>query len=309
MIPFDLREPVNAWSHGAGMMMALPITWLLLRKCGKIHPCGVERRCRTPEPCGAIRGTCRLARHQRFKFLSLLVFGLSLMFCYAASATFHAVPLRGDALSWFQRLDHVGIFLLIAGTYTPVACSLLRRRWVYGTLMTVWTISLTCAGRVWFEGVLPIWLSTSVYLAMGWGSLICYRELARTYSHRTLLPLPLGGLFYTIGALINLARWPVLIPGVFAFHEVFHLFVIAGSASHIFFMIHVVIPAPWPGLAPSATRSRLRAPLLLRWTRAMLSRRVRRWMLQVLPHTQWLEHILAPDLLDPVPSEGRAEVA
>ena len=308
MIPFDLREPVNAWSHGAGMMMALPITWFLLRQCSKVHPCGLERRCRTPDPCGPARGTCRLTRHQRFKFLSLLVFGASLTFCYAASAVFHAVPLRGAALSQFQRLDHVGIYLLIAGTYTPVVYSLLRRRWLWGTMATVWTIALVCAAWVWFEGILPIWLSTSVYLTMGWGSLFCYRELARTYSHRTLLPLPLGGLFYTVGALINLARWPVFMPGVFGSHELFHLFVIGGSAFHVYFMLNVVIPAPWPGLAPLPVRSRLRAPLLLRWTRAMLSRRVRQWMLHVLPHARWLDQLLAPDLLDPVPSESRAKV-
>ena len=84
---------------------------------------------------------------------------------------------------------------------------------------------------------------------------------------------------------------------------------IAGSACHVFFMLNVVIPAPLPGLAPSPVRSRLRAPLLLRWTRAMLSRRVRQWMLHVLPHAQWLERLLAPDLLDPVSSESRAKVA
>ena len=77
---------------------------------------------------------------------------------------------------------------------------------------------------------------------MGWGAIFCYIELARIYSHRTLLPLPLGGLFYSVGAVLNLARWPVLFPGVFAAHELFHFFVIAGSACHVFFMIEVVVP-------------------------------------------------------------------
>ena len=64
-------------------------------------------------------------------------------------------------------------------------------------------------------------MSTSIYLAMGWGDLFCYRELARSLSHRTLLPLPLGGAFYSVGALINLSGWPVLEPGVFGSHELF----------------------------------------------------------------------------------------
>ena len=144
-----------------------------------------------------------------------MVFGISLTFCYAASAMFHGVPLRGESLSPFQRLDHIGIYLLIAGTYTPIVWSLFRGPWLWGTLTTVWTIAAVqraCgsgAGACSPSGSRPL-----IYLAMGWGSLFCYRELARTYSHRTLLPLPLGGMFYTVGAVINLAKWPVLSPGV-----------------------------------------------------------------------------------------------
>ena len=164
--------------------------------------------------------------------------------------------------------------------------------------------------RVWYGGAFPVWIATTTYLAMGWGSLFCYRELARTYSHRTLLPLPLGGIFYSVGAVINLLKWPVISPGVFASHEVFHLFVIAGSACHVYFMLRVVIPAPsprhhgrrpWRVDGPRAPAGRrpdpvaTRPALLLRWARAMLSRRVRRWMLH-LPHPQWLDHILIDPL-------------
>jgi hemolysin III len=240
--------------------------------------------------------------------LSLLVFGGCLTFCYAASAAFHGVPYRGPALSPFQRLDHVGIYLLIAGTYTPVVWSLMRGPWLWGTLATVWTLAAGSAARVWCGGVLPIWVSTLIYLGMGWGSLFCYFELARTYSHRTLRPLPLGGLFYSIGALINLAKWPVLSPGFFGAHELFHLFVIAGSACHVYFMVRVVVPAPWPAIHAAPLRSQPRPTLLLRWARAMLSRRIRRWMLTILPHAQWLESLLA-DPLESVPAENPANAA
>ena len=90
---------------------------------------------------------------------------------------------------------------------------------------------------------MPIWVSTPVYLAMGWGALFCYFELAKTYSHSTLLPLPLGGVFYSIGAILNLMQWPVLLPGVFGAHELLHFLVIAGSSCHIFFMAKVVVPS------------------------------------------------------------------
>ena len=309
MLPFDLREPINALSHGAGMMMALPVTWFLWKQCERRNTCRLKSRCETPTPCVFAKGKCRVARHQRLKALSLLIFGISLTFCYAASSIFHGVMLKGEPLSRFQRMDHVGIYMLIAGTYTPIVWSLLRGAARWGTLATVWMIAAICATRVWCGGLLPPWISTLIYLTMGWGALFCYQQLSRIYSHWKLLPLPLGGLFYSIGAVMNLAHWPVISPGVFAWHETFHLFVMAGSACHVFFMLNVVIPAPWPGLAPAPVRSRAWAPLLLRWARAMLSRRLRLWMRHVLPHAQWLDRLLAVDPLDPNSAEGSAKVA
>jgi hemolysin III len=308
MLPFDIREPINAWSHGAGLMMAMPVTWLLWKQCDKWNPCALSKTCQSASSCGATRRSCGAARYHQLKAFSLLVFGLSLMLCYAASATFHGVPLRGKPLNPFQRLDHIGIYLLIAGTYTPIVWSMLRGPWLWGTLTTVWTIAAISIVKIWYGGVFPIWVATLIYLAMGWGAMFCYRELARTYTHRNLLSLPLGGIFYSVGAIINLAKWPVFSPGFFGAHELFHLFVIAGSASHVWFMLQVVIPAPWPGTRPVTVRSQPRPALLLRWARAMMSRRVRRWML-LLPHPQWLEAMLAVETLDALPSEGPAKVA
>jgi hemolysin III len=230
---FDLREPVNAWSHGAGMMLALPVTWVLVKRCAALGKCQQLE----------LEDWRVTTRYQRNKALGLLIFGLSLTLCYGVSAAFHAVHFNGSLVSRLQRLDHVGIYLLIAGTYTPVAVALLRGAWSWGTLVTVWTIALVCSSRVWYGGVMPMWVSTVVYLTMGWGALLCYFELARGYSHKPLLPLPIGGIFYSIGALINLAHWPVFWPGHFGSHELFHFFVIAGSACHTFFMLKVVVPA------------------------------------------------------------------
>jgi hemolysin III len=239
MLLFDLREPINACSHGAGMLLALPVTWILWKRCIELGTGGSDD------------SWCGSTRYQRVKGICLLIFGVSLIVCYGISAAFHGVQLRGEALYRLQRLDHVGIYLLIAGTYTPVAWALMRRSWCWGTLTTVWTIALLCAARVWCGGVMPMWVSTLVYLAMGWGALFCYFELAKTYSHGKLLPLPLGGVFYSVGAVLNLARWPVLFPGVFAAHELFHFFVIAGSACHFFFMIKVVVPSQAPIPVPA----------------------------------------------------------
>jgi hemolysin III len=232
MLLFDLREPINALSHGAGMMLALPVTWVLWKRCRELgNPEGQEPQWSS-------------SHFQRIKALCMLIFGITLIICYGVSAAFHGVRLSDEALYRLQRLDHVGIYLLIAGTYTPVAWALMRGSWSWGTLTTVWTVALLCSFRVWRGGVMPIWVSTPVYLTLGWGALFCYFELAKTYSHSTLLPLPLGGVFYSIGAVLNLMRWPVLLPGVFGAHELLHFLVIAGSTCHIFFMVKVVVPSP-----------------------------------------------------------------
>ena len=129
----------------------------------------------------------------------MLIFGITLTICYGVSAAFHGVRLGGEALYRLQRLDHVGIYLLIAGTYTPVAWALMRGSWTWGTLTIVWTIALDVCLRVWHGGVMSTWISTPMYLAMGWGAYFVTSSWPRRYSHSTLLPLPLGGLFYSIG--------------------------------------------------------------------------------------------------------------
>src|SRR5262249_49576250 len=135
MVLFDFREPVNAWSHAAGMVLALPVTWLLWKRC-------TEPDCRR-QSFGPIS-------FHGIKALCLLVFGVSLVLCYGISALFHATPLTGRLLGQLHRLDHVGIYVLIAGTYTPIAWSLMRGPWRWRTLTTVWAFAFVCSTRVWW---------------------------------------------------------------------------------------------------------------------------------------------------------------
>ena len=157
----DLREPASAWTHFAGLLLSIPGTVYLWRR-GRGGP--PARR------------------------LSLLVFGLSLIFCYAASTLYHGVRVSGDGLSAFDRLDRVGIFILIAGTYTPLAWTLLRGRWRWVTLSTVWLIATIASALLIVGGPFPPAWSTGLYLGMGWGVVACYAELARVTSHRALIP-------------------------------------------------------------------------------------------------------------------------
>ena len=213
---WTFREPASAWTHLAGLMLALLGTAILLRRGG--------------DPG---------------KRISLLVYGLCLVSCYAASTLYHGVRLPADRLAVFVRLDSVGIFALIAGSYTPLAWNLMRGRWRMGTLAAVWgaaaaSIALIASGRRFS----PV-TGTCVYLAMGWGVVVCYARIARVVSHRALLPVVLGGVLYSVGAVLNLLGRPALWTGVFGTHDLFHLFVIAGSALHYWFILKVVVPFDW----------------------------------------------------------------
>lgn len=179
-----------------------------------------------------------------------------MLMCYGASTLYHGILVPSDRLGPFIRLDSEGIYALIAGSYTPLAWNLMRGRWRVGTLAVVWgtagsAIIVIASGRR-FSSI----LGTSLYLAMGWGVVVCYARVARLVSHRAMVPLVLGGLSYSLGAVLNLLRWPILWPGVFDTHALFHLFVIGGSLAHYWFILKVVVPFEWPriddGSNPSA---------------------------------------------------------
>ena len=267
MLLFDLREPINALSHGAGMILALPVTWVLWRRCHKLTRAVIRQPTMCRKAVSPSQGILHAGFWHHVDHLLWNECGLS-----------RSSPRARQAIYRLQQLDHVGIYLLIAGTYTPVAWALMRGSWTWGTLTTVWAIALTCGLKVWHGGLMPTWVSTPMYLTMGWGALFCYFELAKRHSHMTLLPLPLGGLFYSLGAILNLMKWPVLLPGVLGAHELLHFLVIAGSACHIFFMGKVVAPAP------ASSRSPVHVPV------GQLARKTRRER-ATHPAGRWLPHI------------------
>ncbi len=209
-----LREPVSSWTHCAGLLLAFPGTWLLWRRSAG-------------DPA---------------KRLSLLVYGFTLAFCYSASTLFHGVRLSHAGIAAFARLDGVGIFALIAGSYTPIAWTLMRSRWRRWTLATVWGVAASATIMIATGRHFSPVLGTGLYLGMGWGAVLCYSEIAKVVSQRALLPIVVGGLFYSVGAVLNLLHWPALWAGIFGPHELFHLFVLAGSLAHYRFILKVVVP-------------------------------------------------------------------
>jgi hemolysin III len=159
--------------------------------------------------------------------------------CFLNSALFHGCdPAWADS---FNVLDHMGIFLMIAGTVTPIALVVLKGRWRVTVLVGIWIFALVGMGtRVWLD--LPLAARTAYYVLMGWVGCVTYFQLARRLGHRKVAPIWLGGLFYTLGATLNVLGWPTLLPGFFGPHELFHLFVMAGSLAHFYFMLVVLVP-------------------------------------------------------------------
>ncbi len=206
-----IREPVNGVSHLIGLLLAAAGTILLLR----------------------------LAR-QPAELVAFAVYGTSLILLYGASTLYHTLPLSERPLRALRTLDHIAIYFLIAGTYTPVALITLDGRLGWTILGIVWLVALGGIPFKLFFLDAPVWLSTATYLGMGYLALIVVVPIARAVSLAGLLWLVVGGLAYTVGAVIYACRRPDPFPGRFGHHEIWHLLVLAGSACHYAFMVYHV---------------------------------------------------------------------
>src|SRR5436309_8439774 len=169
------------------------------------------------------------SRGDPWRVVGFSIYGASLILLYSASTIYHwqALPPRGEDI--LKRLDHVAIFVLIAGTYTPVCLVTLRGGWGWSVFGVVWGIAF--AGvilKLCFRS-LPRWISASLYVAMGWTAVVAVAPLIRAFPPPALLWLLVGGVLYTAGAVIYATRRPNPLPRVFGFHEIFHLFVLGGS--------------------------------------------------------------------------------
>jgi hemolysin III len=162
----------------------------------------------------------------------LLIFALSMVALYTASSLYHSVPWCEVWKQRMQRLDHSMIYILVAGTFTPIAGIVLDGWLRWAALGTVWGIALAGILQKIFLPRLGNWLSIALQTAQGWLALLLLYPLAQRLPGPALLLVALGGFLYTAGLVLFLAERPRLWPRVFSYHEVFHLFVMAGSAAH-----------------------------------------------------------------------------
>jgi hemolysin III len=182
-----------------------------------------------------VRSTGDLSRQ-----LALLVFAVSLVALYAASSLYHSVPWRTVWKARMQRLDHAMIYVLVAGTYTPLALVVLHGwpRWM--ALGTTWGIAWigiaqkACAPRV------GDWFSITMQTVQGWCALPLLGPLAQQLPRMALVQVAVGGVLYTLGMVLFVTKRPRLWPRVFSYHELFHVFVVAGSAMHYAVMFRYV---------------------------------------------------------------------
>ena len=174
--------------------------------------------------------------------IALGIYGGSLVGLYMASALYHLLPVSAAATAQLRKLDHAMIFVLIAGTYTPVCLLALEGVWRWSLLGTVWTLAL---GGVLLKlrrvGARP-WLTVALYLGLSWLSVAALPVLLRALPTGGLVWLAAGGLVYSAGAVVYAARRPDPLPGRFGYHELWHLFVIGGSACHFWALARYVAP-------------------------------------------------------------------
>jgi hemolysin III len=165
------------------------------------------------------------------KAISLAVYGLSLVGMFAASATYHMVLVKDRALEIFRKIDHSAIYLLIAGTYTPFCINIFTGFFKWGLLAIIWALALAGITVKIFVIRAPRWLNAGIYILMGWLCVSAIGQLA-------LLPawvlawMIAGGIIYTLGAVVYITKIFNFKPGVFGFHEVWHIFVMLGALAH-----------------------------------------------------------------------------
>ncbi len=176
------------------------------------------------------------------KAVSLAVYGVSVILLFAASATYHMVKARPRVIEILRKFDHSAIYLLIAGTYTPICFNMFTGFWQWGMLTIVWSLALIGIGVKIFIIKAPRWLSAGVYVLMGWLCIIALKEMLTVLPVGALTWLAIGGIIYTIGAVIYITKIFDFVPGKFGFHEVWHIFVILGALAHFIAVLVYIAP-------------------------------------------------------------------
>lgn len=210
-----IKEPVNSLTHLFGAFLSIYGLVLLVYNA-------------------AIYGTV-------WHIVSFSIFGASLILLYSASGIYHALNLSDKVSTILRKIDHMMIYFLIAGTYTPITLVALRGGWGWALFGIVWGAAV--AGMImkgfWINA--PRWLSTLSYILMGWIVVIAFFPLIKSVPWEGIAWLIAGGIAYTIGGVIYGTKSPKIATKYLGFHEIFHIFVLIGSFCHFWLMYKYVL--------------------------------------------------------------------
>lgn len=211
----ELRDPVSSLSHLATALWAVFATLLMLR----------------------------LTPPDRGRRAAVLVYGTTMVLLFLASGLFHGLHFETqEQRRLFQKIDQSAVYLLIAGTNTPPIVILLAGAWRRLCLRLVWGCALAGVACLWLLPKPPHALVVGLYLTLGWFGFLPGRQYYRALGWRALNWVWVGAACYTAGAVCELTRWPVIIPGWVQSHEVLHFLDTAGSIAFFLFIVRHVIP-------------------------------------------------------------------
>jgi hemolysin III len=190
----------------------------------------------------AMVGLVGMSAGEPWRVVAFSLYGASLILLYSTSSIYHWLEVSPPREEWLRRIDHVAIYLLIAGTYTPICLVTLRGAWGWSLFGIVWGMAISGTVMKLFFRELPRSVYTALYVGMGWLAVVAVVPLVRAFPVAGLAWMLAGGLAYTAGAVVYAVRRPDPFPRVFGFHEIFHVMVLAGSVAHFVFLLRYVAP-------------------------------------------------------------------
>lgn len=211
-----IREPINGLTHLAGAILSFVGLLAMVLKAASLHASILQ-------------------------ITAIIIFGISMILLYSASATYHMVIAKDRVIAFLRRIDHSMIFILIAGSYTSFCLISLHGTtgWILFTIVSIIAVLGIGFKLIWFS--CPRWLSTALYIAMGWIIIFAAVPLGQALSTQGLFLLILGGILYTVGGVIYALKPKWMTFKYMGFHEIFHIFIMLGSLAHFLCVYFYVI--------------------------------------------------------------------
>jgi channel protein, hemolysin III family len=209
-----MKEPVNTWTHFIPFICAIVgLVFLII-----------------------------LSKKDVSKLITMTIYGFSIIALYGASSVYHWVRTTPQKELILKKIDHIAIYFLIAGSYTPVFYYGLEGAWRWAMLSAVWVLAIVgMVLKIWFIHA-PRYVSSAFYVSLGWIALVPFLQLVKHLEIGAIILMAVGGVVYTIGAIIYATKIFDFFPKRFGFHEIFHLFIAAGTVVHFIMMLIYIVP-------------------------------------------------------------------